>query len=299
MGSSYRRTFYTIILFALVVAAVGCAPEPAEAPDAGEQAGPVTGTVASADGVKIAYTSAGSGSPAIVFIHGGFADQSFWSEQVPLAETYRLVTLDLAGHGASGSERETWSMDAFGEDVRAVVEALELDAVVLVGNSLGGPVGLNVAQKLPDRVRGLIAVDTLQDVQSEWPEEQRDAFVQAMRDDFDGTCKMMVRQLLLEGTDEELYAWIEGEMCSFDPEVALGILGDVFEHELAPAFAGSEIPIRAILGEITPLNLEGNRELHPDFDAVVMEGCGHYPQLENPAEFNRHLVAYVEELQGR
>ena len=299
MGSRYEKTSCTIVLIALAVAAVGCPSGPTEAPDAGEQAGTVTGTVLSADGVKIAYTSSGSGSPTIVFIHGGFADQSFWSEQAPLAETYRLVTLDLAGHGASGADRETWSVDAFGEDVRAVVEAQELDAVVLVGNSLGGPVGLDAARKLPDRVLGLIAVDTLQDVQREWPEDQRDAFVQSMREDFDGTCKRMVRQLLLEGTDEELYAWIEGEMCSFDPEVALEILGNVFQHELAPAFAGSEIPIRAILGEITPLNLEGNRELHPDFHAVVMEGCGHYPQLENPTEFNRHLVAYVEEFQGR
>ncbi len=47
-----------------------------------------------------------------------------------------------------------------------------------------------------------------------------------------------------------------------------------------------------------PLNLEGNRELNPDFDAVVMEGCGHYPMLERPAEFNQHLLAYLEEFEN-
>jgi pimeloyl-ACP methyl ester carboxylesterase len=106
----------------------------------------------------------------------------------------------------------------------------------------------------------------------------------------------MVGQLLLEGTDAELYAWIETKMCSHDPEVALRILEGALDHDLETAFAGSEVPIRGILGELTPLNLEGNRALHPDFDAVVIEGCGHYPQLENPDEFNRHLLAYVDEI---
>ncbi len=257
-----------------------------------------TAAIGSADGVRIAYTSTGMGRPAIVFIHGGYADQSFWKEQVePLSERFQVVTLDLAGHGASGKRHREWTMDMYGEDVRAVVRALDLDSVVLVGNSLGGPVAIAAAKKLPGVVRGIIAVDTFQDIQREWPEEARQAYVQALRDDFPGTCKdVMMKQLLLEGTDPELYAWVEGKMCGFDPEVAPRVVEGFLEYDLASEFAGAEVPIRAILGETIPLNLEGNRELRPDFEAVEMEGCGHYPMLERPEEFNQHLIAYLEEL---
>jgi pimeloyl-ACP methyl ester carboxylesterase len=256
-----------------------------------------TAAIGSADGVRIAYTANGIGAPAIVFIHGGYADQTFWKEQIePLSERFQVVTLDLAGHGASGKRYREWTMDMYGEDVRAVVRALDLESVVLVGNSLGGPVALAAAEKLPGIVQGIIAVDTFQDVQKEWKEEARLAYVQALKDDFPAACEAMVKQLLLEGTDPVLYAWVEDKMCGFDPEVAPRVVEGFLDYDLAAEFGGAEVPIRAILGETIPLDLEGNRELDSDFDAVVMEGCGHYPMLERPEEFNQHLVTYIEEL---
>ena len=256
-----------------------------------------TAAIGSADGVRIAYTSTRTGTPAIVFIHGGYADQTFWKEQIePLSERFQVVTLDLAGHGASGKRHREWTMDMYGEDVSSVVRALDLESIVLVGNSLGGPVAIAAAKKLPGTVRGIVAVDTFQDVQGEWTEEARQAFVQSLKDDFPAACEAMVKQLLLEGTDPVLYAWVEDKMCGFDPEVAPRVVEGFLDYDLAAEFAGAEVPIRAILGETIPLNLEGNRELRPDFGAVVMEGCGHYPMLERPEEFNRHLVAYIEEL---
>jgi pimeloyl-ACP methyl ester carboxylesterase len=257
----------------------------------------VTGQVPSVDGVQIAYSSTGSGEPALVFIHGGYADQSFWKEQLgPLAERFQVVTLDLAGHGISGKDRSEWSIDAFGEDVRAVVGALDLDSVVLIGNSLGGPVALSAAKKLDGRVCGVIAVDTFQDVNREWPPEARAAYLRALRENFPATCEAMVRQLLLEGTDADLYAWVEKKMCGFDPSIAPNVVEGVVDYDLAAEFASTEVPIRAILGETVQLDLEGNRELRSDFEAVVMKGCGHYPMLERPEEFNRYLFAYVGEL---
>ena len=256
-----------------------------------------TATIGSADGVPIAYNSTGTGRPAIVFIHGGFADQTFWNEQVePLSDRFQVVTLDLAGHGASGQRHGEWTMDRYGEDVSAVVRALDLDSVVLVGNSLGGPVAVAAAKTLPGTVLGIVAVDTFQDVQKEWKEEARQAYVRALENDFPATCEVMVEQLLLEGTDPDLYTWVEDRMCGFDPEIAPRVVEGFVGYDLESEFAGAEVPIRAILGETIPLNLEGNRELRPDFDAVVMEGCGHYPMLERPEQFNGLLLALVEEL---
>lgn len=266
----------------------------------GSHAAGTAGVVPSADGVPIAYSAYGSGSPAIVFIHGGYADQTFWRDQVEvLSDQYRMVTLDLAGHGLSGSNREVWSLAAFGDDVQAVVETLGLDSVILVGNSLGGPVALSAAEKMPGVVKGIIAVDTFQKADQHWSRENLEAYIESLRRDFPATCEAMVKQLLLEGSDPDLYTWIETKMCSFDPAVAPRIVEGFLDFDLEGEFASAEVPIRAILGQTAPIDIEGNRALRPDFDAVVMEGCGHYPQLERPAEFNRYLMAYVEELQPR
>jgi pimeloyl-ACP methyl ester carboxylesterase len=123
------------------------------------------GRVRSADGVEIAYTTAGVGDEGLVLIHGALVDRAFWDRQVSgCAARFRIVALDLAGHGGSGRGRAAWTIPAFGEDVRAIVEALGLRRVVLVGNSLGGAVALESARLLHERAVGVIGIDTLHDL---------------------------------------------------------------------------------------------------------------------------------------
>ncbi|MCE8011798.1 alpha/beta hydrolase [Halomonas daqingensis] len=82
----------------------------------------------SADGVPIAYEVHGSGEPTLVFIHGWSCDGRYWRGQVPyFSQQHRVVTIDLAGHGHSGLEREDFTMPAFGEDVKAVLEELDVE----------------------------------------------------------------------------------------------------------------------------------------------------------------------------
>ena len=89
-------------------------------------------TVRSSDGVQIAYHTVGEGNPALVFVHGWSCDKSYWKEQVPFfSEKYRVVTIDLAGHGDSGADRTDWSIPAFGQDVASVIKALNLKRVIL------------------------------------------------------------------------------------------------------------------------------------------------------------------------
>ena len=58
------------------------------------------------DGVTLVYSAAGSGEPALVFVHGGLADRSFWEGELKnLSGNHRAIALDLAGHGESGSNR--------------------------------------------------------------------------------------------------------------------------------------------------------------------------------------------------
>ncbi|MEO7246775.1 MAG: alpha/beta fold hydrolase, partial [Rubrivivax sp.] len=91
----------------------------------------------SAGGVHVQYRVHGHGEPLVVLIHGWSCDSNYWQAQVADLKTrYTVATVDLAGHGASGANRDDWSMAAFGADVAAVVDALpDHPRVVLVGHS--------------------------------------------------------------------------------------------------------------------------------------------------------------------
>ncbi len=74
--------------------------------------GPEMGTIDAEDGVRISYTSEGQGEPTIVFIHGWTCDHTHWRFQVPeFRKSSRIITIDLPGHGASGADRNSWSID--------------------------------------------------------------------------------------------------------------------------------------------------------------------------------------------
>jgi len=88
----------------------------------------------SADGAAIHYQVHDAGARALVFVHGWAGDHSYWDQQIQhFSRDYSVVTIDLAGHGSSGLNRDDWTMEAFGEDVTAVVEKLDLDGVILIG----------------------------------------------------------------------------------------------------------------------------------------------------------------------
>ena len=72
--------------------------------------------------------------------------------------------MDLAGHGNSSFNREEYTMVAFAEDIKAVIEKEQLESVILVGHSMAVGVIAEAAKLMPKRVKGIIGVDTSQNV---------------------------------------------------------------------------------------------------------------------------------------
>jgi pimeloyl-ACP methyl ester carboxylesterase len=255
------------------------------------------GRTRSADGVEIGYTHAGSGPVALVFIHGGLASRAFWAPQMAaLAGAFRMAALDLGGHGASGRNRGDWSIAALAGDVCAVAEALDLQDVVLIGNSLGGPVALEAAPRLAGRAIGVIGVDTLHEAEQVFSPEEAEARAAAFRNDFSGACEEMVHALFHPGEHLDLQAWALKIMLAMDQEVVARMMEGLAGYDLGAAFRRAGVPIRAINGDLWPTAIGANRKLAPDFNAVIMTHAGHYPMLERPAEFNRILAGIVTEL---
>jgi pimeloyl-ACP methyl ester carboxylesterase len=258
---------------------------------------PGPGTINASDGVPIAYTVTGSGSPALVFVHGWLCDQTHWAEQIDVFSGGNLlVTIDLPGHGLSGMEREGWPLMAFGADVAAVVDHLELEKVILIGHSMGGPVTLEAARLMPDRVIGVVGVDSLQDADYEYAPEQNAAFVAAFEDDFEGTCAQFVASMFTKGANPDLVEQVKAGMCEGPSEVGVTIMRQYVNLDLGAALAAVDVPVRCVNCPKWPTNIEGNRAYHPDFDAVIIDGPGHFLMMEAPEEFNARLAEVVAEI---
>lgn len=248
-------------------------------------------TARSAGGVPIRFQVSGKGEPTVVLVHGWALDRRVWDGQVPrLSARRRVVTLDLAGHGESGRPRAPWTMAAFGEDVKAVVEAVGAKQVVLVGHSMGGPVVLEAARRMPERVKGILLVDTLLDVEQRTPPEQIEAMARQLEADYKTTVTQMTAEYLFApGTPAVVRDRVLGHATAMPAEVSIALLRQSWGYDPLPALREIKAPIRAVNADKFPTNLEANRRHMPGYEAVIVAGTGHYPMLEDPARFGPAL----------
>ena len=254
-------------------------------------------TCRGADGVTIVYSAAGAGEPALVFIHGGLADRTFWDGQLrEFASRHRTIALDLAGHGESGLDRKKWGIPEFGADVKAVVDAEKAKTVIIFGNSLGGPVAIEAALLRPGRVRGVVGVDTFQLIDfTITPEEVRERALM-FENDYAGALKQMVAMLFHKDADPVIVADAERRMAGTSPVAAREMFLGMAGYDGGAAVRRLTAPLRAINGDLYPTDVAANRKLKPDFDAVIMKHMGHYPMLERPGEFNRLVAEMIAAL---
>ncbi len=275
------------------VASAGIGAEP--------DAKPVKKTVRAEDGLNLVCEVRGKGDTALVFLHGWCGDREYWKHQVDaFADDYRVVTLDQAGHGESGKDRKDWSVAGLAGDVEAVVKELGLKRVIVVGHSMGGPVGLLAAKRMPGTVVAVVGADTIQNVEFELPGEVRKMFLEAFEKDFRGTMQAGLAGLLNEKSDAELKKWLVTRAEAQDQKMAMGLMRDLSALDLKKALKEARVPVRCINSAggfqfFTPTDVEINKK-YADYKAVTIEGVGHYPMLEKPTEFNNKLQYVLKEL---
>jgi len=250
----------------------------------------------SSDGVPIHFTTLGQGEPALIFVHGWTLNGTFWEQQLGhFAERYQVVAVDLAGHGESGIDRDQWTMAAFGGDVAAVVDDLGLDRVVLIGHSMGGAVVLEAARRLGGRVDGLVFVDSFFDPDNESPEEEEKEIVELFRADFRGNVDSMSKQYFFTAdADSLLKDRIANHMSSFDPNIGVAAITELFAYKDWEVIGEMDVPMAAINANMYPTNVE--RLYEYGVEPYIMEGVGHFLMMEKPEEFNRILEEAVQEL---
>jgi pimeloyl-ACP methyl ester carboxylesterase len=254
--------------------------------------------VDSADRVHIEYRVYGSGEPAIVLIHGWSCNSQYWRAQLDaLTAHYTVVTLDLAGHGGSGRNRTDWSMRHYAEDVAAVAHQLSNRSIVLVGHSMGGPVALEAAPLIGNRVIGIIGVDTFKSVGLPPPPlSEVEKRIAPFRSDFVGAMHDLVtHELFTSSADPALVRLVADDMSHASPSVALPSLIALNQLDFANVLPQVHVPIVTINSDLGRGPDEARaHKLDPDFRVITLKGTGHFLMLEDPKRFNPVLLKQIE-----
>ena len=250
-----------------------------------------------ADGIRIEYEVRGSGSPAVVLVHGWSCDRSVWRHVVPmLAADHQVVTLDLPGHGSSGHDRASWTIQAFGSDVASVVQAAVEGQVVLVGHSMGGDVILDAARLLPGRVPGLVWIDVYQTLDDDVSPAAVDRILSPIRASFRSGTETFVRGMFLPDADPAVVAEVVALMAGATPRIAVPLVSVSMANAARVPALLSELGLPAVaLNPAEPPSDAASLASH-GVRLVSLPGVGHFPMLERPAAFTRVLSSVISEL---
>ena len=251
----------------------------------------------SGDGVRIAYEVHGKGALALVFVHGWSCNRSFWAGQIePFSRQFKVVAIDLAGHGDSGRNREKWTIQSYGDDVAAVVKKLDLRRVILVGHSMGGDVIPEAALRLPGRVVGLIWLDTYRKLGAGRTPEEVEAFAAKFRPNFSEATRDFVRSMFVSTSDPALVERVAVAMSSAPPSVALPSLESAFSYsrEMPKTLQQLHLPVIAINPENGPTDVASLE--HYGVHVIFMPGVGHFLMMEDPKRFNGLLGTAIDRL---
>src|SRR5579872_3344818 len=116
-----------------------------------------TSGYAPVNGIRVWYATFGSGEP-VILLHGGLANANYWGLQVrALAPHYRVIVMDSRGHGRSSRDTRPFGYDLMADDVIGLMDYLGIPKAAIVGWSDGAIIGLDIAQRHPQRLTKLFA----------------------------------------------------------------------------------------------------------------------------------------------
>lgn len=250
------------------------------------------------------YLEAGSGDP-VVLLHGsgpGVSGWANWQHTIPgLAEHFRVIAPDTVGYGATSRPGDiVYSLRTWSDHILGLLDVLELDRVSLVGNSLGGRMALDLAERHPERISrmvlmgspgvGMTVTDGLKALRAYEPSLEN---MRALLLDYFAVNPSII-------TDELVRIRYEASLETFDAYRAMF---------LDPRHKGNELGIteEQVRSIRTPSLLIHGREdkvvppevswtmvhLLQDADLHVFARCGHWTQIERAAEFNELVVDFL------
>jgi pimeloyl-ACP methyl ester carboxylesterase len=258
--------------------------------------------------VDLYHRDAGTGLP-IVLLHAFPLSSAMWlAQREALAGQVRVITPDQRGFGGSPLGSDEPSLEAAADDLAALLDAKELDRVVLGGLSMGGYVAMTFVRKHPDRVRGLVLADTRASADPSEVRENRERIAgQVLAEDGGGTQVLLdeVLPTLLGATTMAsrplVFGRVKALVQAAPPaavawaERAMAARPDSFD-----TLRAVRVPTLVLVGEedglCPPSDAEAIAEAVPDAELVRLPQAGHLSAVEDPEAFSAALRSFLERI---
>lgn len=263
---------------------------------------------AEVNGTQLYYEVAGSGYP-LVMIHAGVADRRLWDEQWDVfAERYTVIRYDMRGFGKSSIVAGAFSHH---DDLSALLTWLGIEQAYLMGCSRGGSTAIDVTLDHPELVKALIVVGSspggAPETEAQPPRQAEEIMSSFKAGELERTSELEV-QVWVDGpnrTPDQVERRVrdlvyEMNLIALQNEVA----GEGEEQALEPPaydrLGEIRVPTLVIVGDQDQPYVVSSADLLEQRIAgarkVVMSGTAHVPSLEQPAEFNRIVLDFLDGL---
>jgi pimeloyl-ACP methyl ester carboxylesterase len=244
---------------------------------------------------RIYVDDAGRGDTPLLFVHSLAGNTHHWEKQLEHVRRNGCgIAYDMRGHGKSDPPRDNdYSLEAGADDIQAVLDALGVDHAILVAHSMGAGVATVFAASRPERVAGLLLVDPVGD-QRLAPDEMQQFLVALESAHYERFIRDYWRQII--GPNEALQERLLEDLDNTPRAAVVGMLWALQRTNLSDCILAYDGPKKAV---VTPHN-DFPFSLHNIDPALqpptVIEGTGHWLQLEKPEELNAILDRFADEV---
>ncbi len=251
-------------------------------------------------GIPVFYTDDGNGK-AIVLLHGFLESSTMWNDLVPaLSKNYRVITIDLLGHGQTGCLGYVHTMELMADVVDAVLTQLKVETFTVIGHSMGGYVALALAESALKTIEGLCLLNSTPQADSEERKINRDRAITVVKQSHEAFISMSVSNLFspdnrdrlaveIEKTKDEalktplqgIIAALEGMKVRKDRSSLLSRLP--YKKLLIAGKKDSVLDYQNLLGQMRRIDIE-----------IVEFPDGHMSHIENKEELSYKLFHFIE-----
>jgi pimeloyl-ACP methyl ester carboxylesterase len=253
--------------------------------------------------ISLSYSYAGEGNVPILFLHGFPFDKSMWKEQIEsLKNSCCVIAIDIRGFGKSKDEKTHLSIDLFAEDLVSFMDKRNIDKAIICGLSMGGFIALNAVKRFPERFEALILCDTQCIADTPEVKEKRTKTIEQIErngaDTFkDEFVKSVFHPDSLKNKTKLVESLRSVVFGNSNRTISAGLTALAERSETCSSLKDINIPTLIICGradEVTPLaQSEFMHEQIKDSTLKIIENAGHVSNLEQPTEFNLHLLEFL------
>jgi 3-oxoadipate enol-lactonase len=258
-----------------------------------------------ANGISMHYTLEGPATaPVVTLSHSLATDLTMWEPQArALAARYRVLRYDTRGHGGTDVPPGSYSLEQLADDVRALLDALEIDRTHFVGLSMGGMIGQTLALKAPRRLTSLVLCDTSSRVPPEakaiWDERIGIAETQGMEPLVEPTLARWLTPPFRERR-ADVAETVRGMIRRTPPGGYAGCSHAIAALDLTDRLPAIKLPTLIVVGEDDPATTVAvSRVIHEQINGsqlVILKSASHLSNLEQPEAFTAAVTEFLDKL---